>query len=282
MVNFLYENSLTITGLILSIISILLTLEIRKKRKIHASIITEKNEFSNDDNNPEISLIGKAINLASISTIILKNVGKNTIYDFDIKPQRKIRFWIDEKFDILDVQIIGIKKMQRSAIITHLPSPKSSDKVYTLNFKSLHKGEEILIKIKHTGNVRKCIKMDGKIIRGSKVHINNYRKPTVNEIVIASLIILLIVFIRFIEFCRGIFETRIYSIPGGTDSKTHACIGPLSLSDIIAYCLDNTTLLLFISLAIITLLVIKSVVNNTFYPHYYNKLMKSQNSYFNI
>lgn len=178
--NFLEGNPiLNMIFLILAVIGIVLTFYFyykSNKRKeplyciVTNNLITESipriNKFS-------ILYSGLEIKNLSISRIAIWNKGKEPIRASDIAVNAPITVKIDDKFQILDCNII-FKKHKVNDFKTKISNDKKS---IIVSFDYFDFEEGLIMEVFHTGNTSNDLQVNGKIISVKEIRRKEYSNP---------------------------------------------------------------------------------------------------------
>jgi len=163
-------NIASITGLVLSIIFFIKS----KKTKAPYYEIKDFNIISDkiDKKIKDIEILykGKRINSVTVSKIAIWNAGNETIHEKDIPDTNKFKIIIENPHEIYEYEILS--KTDEDSTVKLI----AKENYIEINFDYIEQNQGLLIKIIHSGNNSKCLKITGKVIGHNKI------KKNMNEI----------------------------------------------------------------------------------------------------
>lgn len=166
---------LNLIFLFLALISIILTLIFylkskKKKQPIYTiksfSLIREKLTKLKD---VKITYKEEDIDNLTLTKIALWNKGNDTINSYDVAPKDWIRVEINNEYDILESEIIFIKKNANNFKI----DLNENRKIIRINFDYFHTNEGFIFQFYHTGKSSQNIKVLGTIKGVNKIEYGN-------------------------------------------------------------------------------------------------------------
>jgi hypothetical protein len=169
--NFVCQNPwFTIFSFIVTLLSLILTVVFYiKSKKIKLPLYRTRNINLVNDGINKIKLVdilhdGAKIDNLSVSRIVIWNAGKDAIRSDDIVDLDKLRIEIDEKYEILEYEILYQEKPANNFKLT--PKDRS---ILEIDFNYFDHEEGVIVQICHTATTDDSLKVKGAFIGAKNI-----------------------------------------------------------------------------------------------------------------
>ena len=186
---------IAVIGIIITIIGIIITVRTIKKRKPVYAVETISIIHNNIQKDKDLKIFygEDEVENVSISKIALWNEGKETIRSNDIASTQPLKIVLNNKYDILNAEILFQKNDGNNFEVSIAKDKKSVN----ITFEYFDKNDGVIIQIVHTGNSKENITIAGKI--KSVKHIKE-KYPKEKEVRFAICLLFWSVFSGFFLF----------------------------------------------------------------------------------